>query len=117
MPKPMSDPYTRRTRSRRQENATAKELSGRVQPGSGNVPVERFKEDVSAAEVLCQCKLTDKKSFSIKEKEFQLTTQRALKQSKMPAWRIQFQNADVAVIRWDDYVQLLIDAGMLCDDQ
>jgi len=116
MPRPMSDPHSRRKRSRRQERATAKELRGRVQPGSGNVPVRSLKEDAVSAEVLVQCKLTDKKSFPLKEKEFLLTTERALRMSKMPVWRVQFPEADLAVVRWQDYVALLKDAGMLCDE-
>lgn len=116
MPRPMTNHSVRKTRSRRQERRTAKDLRGLVQPGSGNAPVRGLKEDAVSTQVLVQCKLTDKKSHSIKEKDFLLTTERALRMSKMPAWRIQFQQADVAVIRWKDYVSLLEEAGMICDN-
>lgn len=100
-------------RSRKQEKQTAKSLGGRVQPGSGNLKNPFLKEDTSSEHILCQCKTTEKGSFSIKRKEFDLTEDRALQQLKMPAWRITLQDqTDLAVIRWEDYLQLLSDAGV-----
>jgi len=104
-------------RSRKQERATSRDLSGYVQPGSGNGKNPYSKEDVNSGEVLCQCKTTEKGSFSIKKKEFDQTEERSLRQAKMPAWRITLQDTtDLAVIRWADYIQLLKDAGLHHDN-
>ncbi|MBD3261317.1 MAG: hypothetical protein GF334_06465 [Candidatus Altiarchaeales archaeon] len=113
MSRDLRNPFYRRLRSKRQERATARDTGGRVQPGSGSVPVKGLREDTKSRHTLVQCKLTERKSFSIKEDEYRLTTERALEMGKMPCWRVQFKKADVAVIRWDDYVQLLEDAGMI----
>lgn len=99
--------------SRKQEKQTSRDLGGRVQPGSGSVRNPYFKEDTNSEHVLCQCKATDKGSFILKRSEFDTTEEHALRQSKMPAWRITFQDqTDVAVLRWQDFLALLKDAGM-----
>ena len=100
-------------RSRKQEKDTAKTLGGRVQPGSGNLRNPFLKEDTISDECLCQCKTTEKASYSIKRKEFDETEERALRQMKMPVWRITLQDeTDLAVIRYQDLLQLMSDAGM-----
>ena len=96
----------------KQEKKTAKDLSGKVQPGSGNIKHPFLKEDALGKEVLAQCKMTEKPSFRITRKEFDLTTERALSMCRMPCWRVDMQGTDVAIIRWDDYVQILRDAGL-----
>lgn len=107
--------YQRRIKklSTKKEKATARDLGGSVTPGSGNVDNVFMKEDVHSKHFVLQHKFTEKKSYSIKAKDFSLCEDRALRQCKMPAHRIEFTatGEDVAVIRWQDFLQLLMDAG------
>jgi hypothetical protein len=97
--------------SRQRERATAKELGGRTTPGSGNVRNIFLKEDVHTATTILQHKLTEKGSFILKKEEFEKTVTAALRQVKTPVWKIEIQDRHLAVLRWEDYRQMLADAG------
>jgi hypothetical protein len=98
-------------RSRKQEARVAKELRGRPVPNSGAGRNIYAKEDAEGSLFLCQCKYTDKKSYSLKEAEFEKTERHAARKLKLPIWHIQFPTREVAVIRWDDFRQMMLDAG------
>ena len=100
-------------RSKKREAATAKELGGKVVPGSGCIQDEFMKEDVHSKHFILQHKALDQLGFRITTKDFRLCEDRALRQCKMPAYRVEFcqEGLDIAIIRWQDLIQLLIDAG------
>ncbi len=100
--------------SKKKERATARDLGGRVTPGSGNTADIFAKEDVHSKHFVLQHKFTEKKSFSIKAEDLRLCEERALRQCKMPAHRIEFTEygEDVAIIRWQDFLQILMDSGL-----
>ena len=103
------NPLRRRLRRkwRRHEDSTAKELSGRVQPGSGSLKNPFLKEDVLGKHVLCQCKTTDQKGYRLTAKEFKKLHERAMLHVKIAAMRVTIQDQDLAVIRWEDLLGFL----------
>lgn len=103
-----------KTRSRKREKATARDLRGRVTAASGatNNPTE--KEDVVSRDFVLQHKTCERLSYSLKRKDLSLTQERALRQCKMPLWRIEFhepQDHDLAVMRWCDLMGILYKEG------
>jgi hypothetical protein len=96
----------------RHEASTAAAIGGKTTPGSGNLRNPYLKEDANGKHVLVQCKITDAASYRLTQDEFQKCEDHALMQAKMPAFRVTLPTQDLAVIRWQDYIQLLKDAGM-----
>jgi hypothetical protein len=95
--------------SRLREKATARDINGRVTPGSGNLRNPYLKEDVHCDLFVLQHKLTKKGSYSLKASEFEKTKVAAFRQVKSPLWRIEMVGADLAVLRWSDFLQFLKD--------
>lgn len=98
-------------RSKKQEQATADDLQGKRVIGSGNIQSPYMKEDAVSELFLCQCKFTDKASYSIKLKEHLSLKDHAQKMVKTPLWRIDIQGEDIAVLEWSTFMQLLKDSG------
>lgn len=103
-------------RSKKQENATAKDLQGKRVIGSGNIQNPYMKEDAVSDMFLCQVKFTDKASYSIKLKDHQALREHAQKMVKTPLWRIDISGEDLAVLEWSVFIQLLKDAGWIKDE-
>lgn len=95
--------------SRAREKATAKDIKGVVTPGSGNLKNPYLKEDVHSDLFILQHKLTAKASYSLKASEFEKTRQAACRVVKSPLWRVEMDGADLAILRWSDFLQFLKD--------
>lgn len=95
--------------SLKKERATAKQLKGNVTPASGALRNPYLKEDVQCDLFVLQHKFTGNASYSLKAAEFRATTQAAFRHMKSPLWRIEMQGADVAVMRWEDFKNFLLE--------
>lgn len=97
----------------RRERATAKEMSGKVTPGSGNLSSPYLKEDVHTKYFVLQHKTCETKGYRLTRKDLSACEDHALLQCKMPLWRVEFPDHDVAIIRWQDLTQILLQAGLI----
>ena len=92
-----------------QEKRVAEDLDGRTQPGSGNQ--WNAKGDVSAREILVECKSTVNASISVKVDVLEKIEREAALAVKEPILQIEFQGKrriqKYAVISWDRLLQLL----------
>lgn len=99
--------------SRKREEATAREIGGRVTPGSGSIDNPYMKEDVHNEHFVLQHKTCTTKGYRLTRKDLTTCEDHALMNCKMPLWRIEFPDHDVAIIRWQDLIPILLKAGML----
>lgn len=107
-------------KSQAQEKQIAKDVGGRVQPGSG--APDFSKGDVrKAGELLVEAKTTSKKSYALKLHDLQKVASEAI-MGGMEGWAVQVQfqgqmgqHKNFAVIGWDDYLQLRADAKSLAE--
>jgi hypothetical protein len=76
------------TRSARQERARAREVGGKVQPGSGSS--WRASGDVKAVEYLEELKYTDAASFGLKVEDWNAIKRKAHIQGRVPRMLIEF---------------------------
>jgi len=98
-------------KSQLQEKRTARDLGGRVQPGSG--ARDFAKGDVrKVGKVRVECKTTGAKSYALKISEIQKIKAESLNGFEDWAMQIEFQgglgnNKKVAVIDWNSYLDML----------
>lgn len=80
----------------RSERALAKQLGGRVQPGSGNLPIAGLKGDVALDSLLLDDKTTLAASFSVKLTWLLKLRAEALRTGRQAALRVSFERQGVA---------------------
>lgn len=92
--------------SQRQEKLLARSLSGSVNSGSGNGWIR--KGDVRTEDELFELKITDAKSYSLKDAELEKLTNQALVDGRMPIFMIQFKPTgnEWVVMSKDDYLMM-----------
>lgn len=93
-----------------QERRVAEDIGGRVQPGSG-APAFYKGDIVKPGEIRIECKTTGAKSYQLKISEIEKIKSEALRGGDENwAMQIQFQgqftNRRVAVIDWEEYLNL-----------
>jgi hypothetical protein len=92
--------------SQRQEKALSRKVGGSVNSGSGNGWVR--KGDVRSPSELWEAKITDAKSFSLKDAELSKHMNYALVDGRIPIFLVEFKptgNAYVILTK-DDYLEL-----------
>lgn len=98
-------PLTSKQSSQLQEQRVAKELNGKVTPGSGNM--FHAKSDVVTNILQIECKTTSKKSIRITEEWLFKIENEALWQSKLPILAFNLCNKDYCIVRLGDFSALL----------
>lgn len=94
--------------SKKQENRSAKIYKGSRNAGSGSGWLR--KNDVRTHELLIENKLTNnEKSYSIKSKDLQELTQRAILEDRLPVLQFDLGGKHYVIINEDDF-QMLIGA-------
>lgn len=99
--------------SQRQEKALARELVGAsVNSGSGNGWIR--KGDVRTEEELFELKITDAKSYSLKDAELEKLTGQALVDGRMPVFMVKFKTTgnEWVIMSKDDYLTLREEANI-----
>jgi len=98
--------------SQRQEKALARKLGGSVNSGSGNGWIR--KGDVRTEAELFELKITDAKSYSLKDAELEKLTNQALVDGRMPIFMVQFKSTgnEWVVMSKDDYLTLREEASI-----
>lgn len=98
--------------SQRQERRLAKELTGTVNSGSGNGWVR--KGDVRTEDELFELKITDAKSYSLKDAELDKLTTQALVDGRLPIFMVQFKTTgnEWVIMSKDDYLMLREEASI-----
>jgi hypothetical protein len=98
--------------SQRQEKALARKLGGSVNSGSGNGWIR--KGDVRTEDELFELKITDAKSYSLKDAELEKLTNQALVDGRMPIFMVQFKSTgnEWVVMSKDDYLTLREEASI-----
>lgn len=92
--------------SQRQEKALARKLGGTVNSGSGNGWVR--KADVRTENELFELKITDAKSYSLKDAELEKLTNQALVDGRIPIFMVQFKTTgnEWIIMSKDDYLTM-----------
>lgn len=98
--------------SQKQEKHLARELNGTVNAGSGNQWLR--KGDVRTEDELFELKITDAKSYSLKDAELEKLTNQALVDGRMPIFMVQFKTTgnEWVIMSKDDYLTLRMDASI-----
>lgn len=95
--------YTKKQRSKRQEDRIAKDVGGRTQPGSG--AVWGYRRDVVTPEFMIEAKTTRGKSHRAIVKDLEFLRKQAYEREKIPAYIITFEGEGgydaVLVPTWD----------------
>lgn len=88
----------------RQERRVAKQVGGRVQPGSGNQ--WSAKGDVKTAEHLIECKTTDGKGYRLTVEVLRKIETEAAKAGRRPVLQVEFrlERRRYAVIPWEEFL-------------
>lgn len=89
---------TKRRRWTQQEKQTAKKISGKRTPGSGNRPL--YPGDAKSDKYLVSCKTTSAKSFTITEKIRQEIAEGAFFEKKVPLLFITVDNGGIPQSFW-----------------
>lgn len=92
--------------SQRQERTLARSLNGTVNSGSGNGWIR--KGDVRTEDELFELKITDAKSYSLKDVELEKLTNQALVDGRMPIFMVQFKTTgnEWVIMSKDDYLMM-----------
>lgn len=92
--------------SQRQEKALARKLGGSVNSGSGNGWVR--KGDVRTENELWELKITDAKSYSLKDAELIKLNEQALLDGRIPIFLVEFKKSSNAyvILTVEDYEDL-----------
>lgn len=93
--------------SQKQERALAKKLVGAsVNSGSGNGWIR--KGDVRTDDELFELKITDAKSYSLKDAELQKLSDQALIDGRIPVFMVEFKSTGnkYVILSEDDYLML-----------
>lgn len=98
--------------SQRQEKALARKLGGSVNSGSGNG--WKRKGDVRTEEELFELKITDAKSYSLKDAELNKNYEQALVDGRIPVFMVEFKSTGNSwvVLSKDDYLALREEANI-----
>ena len=98
--------------SQRQERQLAKKLNGSVNSGSGNGWIR--KGDVRTDPELFELKITDAKSYSLKDAELQKNYNQALIDGRIPIFLVEFKSSGNSwvVMSKDDYLTLREEANL-----
>lgn len=98
--------------SQRQERRLANKLGGSVNSGSGNGWIR--KGDVRTEDELFELKITDAKSYSLKDIELEKLTNQALVDGRMPIFMVQFKTTgnEWVIMSKDDYLTLREEASI-----
>lgn len=96
--------------SQRQERQLAKALDGSVNSGSGNGWVR--KGDVRTPDELFELKITDAKSYSLKDAELNKNYTQALMDGRIPIFMVEFKSSGNSwiIMSKDDYLTLRSEA-------
>jgi hypothetical protein len=94
-------------RSKKSEKRCAVTHSGRVQPGSGCLPVAALKGDVKTSLFIIDDKTTNRGSFSLNFALFAKLRREAFMNDKLPMIRIESQNLNLCVLEEKDLLSLL----------
>lgn len=89
---------------RKLETSTAKDLSGRTTPGSGNKDL--YKTDVISDHWMIDCKHTDAKSFSINKKFWEKYEKIAKLEDKEFSMVVELEDKKFAVIDYETFLVL-----------
>lgn len=92
--------------SQKQEKALARKSGGSVNSGSGNGWLR--KGDVRTEDELWELKITDAKSYSLKDAELQKNINHALLDGRMPIFLVEFKSSGNRYVVMDenDYMEL-----------
>lgn len=90
--------------SRDQEKRLAREMGGRVTPGSGNGWIT--KNDVKTEKWSLECKTTTKLSYSLKDSELRLAERQALLEDREMAFVIDMQGRTWVVLSFETFASL-----------
>lgn len=98
--------------SQKQERDLAKKLNGTVNAGSGNQWLR--KGDVRTEDELFELKITDAKSYSLKDAELDKLTTQALVDGRLPIFMVQFKTTgnEWVIMSKDDYLMLREEASI-----
>ena len=96
----------------RLEKQTAADLRGCTTPGSGSVRNVHLKGDVIAKHFRVECKLTQAASYSLKLAVLDKIEREALSNCQCPLMSLEIGQQRYAVLRWQDFEQIVHDAGM-----
>jgi hypothetical protein len=98
--------------SQRQERQLAKNLSGSVNSGSGNGWLR--KADVRTEKELFELKITDKKSYSLKDAELDKLTDQALIDGRIPVFMVEFKSTGNSwvILSKNDYLMMREEANL-----
>lgn len=95
--------------SRSQERRVARDLGGRVTPGSGNQ--WHAKNDVRAPGWSVECKTTEKESYRLKAADLRAAEREALLNNRDMCFVVEIQGASWAVIPYATFLSLLPEEG------
>lgn len=93
--------HQRLAKSREQEERSAKRLGGRRVPGSGSGWAA--KGDTTNAELLVECKRTDRQSISVKKSVLRKIAIEALRAGKVPVLELEISGDEYVVLRQRDF--------------
>ena len=96
-------------RSRIQERKGAKDVGGKVQPGSGNQ--WHSKSDIKTDNELIEMKSTLAKQFTLRLNELKQAEKYALLDDRNMVFAVEIQGHQYAILTWDDYLTLREMAG------
>jgi hypothetical protein len=98
--------------SQRQERQLAKNLNGSVNSGSGNGWLR--KADVRTEQELFELKITDKKSYSLKDAELDKLTDQALIDGRIPVFMVEFKSTGNSwvILSKNDYLMMREEANL-----
>ena len=98
------------SKSRRQENETAKAVGGRPTPASG--AFWHRKGDVRSRDYLLEAKYTDKQSISVSKAVWEKIRREALLDGRMPGLVLQIQDRKLIVLDMEDFLDLIADGDL-----
>lgn len=98
--------------SQRQEKALARLSGGSVNSGSGNGWVR--KGDVRTEKELWELKITDKKSYALKDADLEKNSNQALVDGRIPIFLVEFKTTgnEWVILSKDDFLDLRERAGI-----
>ena len=98
------------SKSRRQENETAKAIGGLPTPASG--AFWHRKGDVRSKEYLLEAKYTDKKSISVNKAVWEKIRREALLDGRTPGLVLQIQDRKLIVLDMEDFLELFTEGDL-----
>jgi hypothetical protein len=109
----MKTTQTNRQKSKQSEKQLARQLSGRIQPSSGSLPVKNLKLDVLTENFAIDDKATLKKSFGIKLEDWRKTRKQSFGLHRRPAMSINFTEEKVRLFVIDEQTFMELDQIMV----